>query len=561
MGSPIPLLGTPYRTRDPVVAARRCVNLYPEKNGEGAPFPVTHWPTPGIVKRATTPNGNPVRGSYTASNGELFVVSGSGVYFVAVDYSFVLLGQIAERSTPVYMADNGLCVVLCDGSATGYAIDITRDDDGNVPHTFGGINDAAFYGANRVDYVDTYFVFNRPSTNQWYISKSEATFGMLTQTAEPVTGSLKIGDANVTEMEDTSSFQVGQAVSGTGIQDGTTILSILSKTQLVLSKPAQATIAGGTINIMPVAGFDSLDIVAKTGGADNIATIIVKHAEVWLIGELTSEVWYNAGAADFAFSRLPGSFIDHGCVARSSVAKQDVSIFWLSKDREGQGIVVRTDGYGLKRISTHALEEEMQAYGVLSDAVGFCFQKAGHAFYALTFPTADKTWVYDLAEDQWHEWAWADDSGNLHRHRANTHTFAYGRNTVGDWQNGSIYSLEGDVYTDDGRPVVRLTTFPHVKAGGDLLTVNQLIADMQVGSDESGGVLGAPEVTLRYSPNRGAGFSEPLIQTLGEQGAYDTLVTWWQLGCGRDFVFEISWAAPLKTVLNGAYIRTERHAA
>jgi hypothetical protein len=481
---PIPLVGSPYDTRDPIEAARRCVNLYAEKNGKEAVFPFRYWPTPGLTRIATTPNGNPVRGEYTASNGDLYVVSGGSLYYVALDFTFTELGAIVERNTPVAMADNGLCLVVCDGSAAGYVVDLST-------RQFGQINDEAFFGADRVDYCDTYFIFNRPGTNQWYISRSESTFEMLT--------------------------------------------------------------TGGA--------FDPLDIVAKTGGADALITLIVKHREVWLIGTLTSEVWYNAGSADFAFAQLPGSFIDHGCVARYSVAKQDVSVFWLARDREGQGIVVSTEGYGLKRISTHAIEAEFRSYSVISDAIGFCFQQNGHAFYVLTFPTADKTWCYDLSAGEWHEWAWLDGNGVLHRHRANSHTFAYGRNIVGDWQNGRLYALDPTVLTDDGAPVERLLTFPHLQGGGNLVTYNRFILDAQAGADVSGDALGPPDVTLRYSNARGATWSEPLIQTFGAQGEYDTQVSWYQLGCGRDYVFEVSWSAPVQAVINGAYVEAEVHGA
>jgi hypothetical protein len=485
MSSPVPLLGTPYNTRDPIPAARRCVNFYPEKNGEGSVFPTRHWPIPGLRKIAQAPNNAPIRCEYTASNGDLYIVAGAKVYWIAADWSFTELGTIIDRPAPASMADNGLCIVLVDGSATGYVIDM-------VAKTFGGISDDSFYGADRVDYVDTYFVFNRPATNQWYISKSEADFGMLT--------------ANN--------------------------------------------------------GFDPLDIAAKTGGPDQLQTIIVKHREVWLIGSLTSEPWFDAGAADFAFAEIPGAFIDHGCVARYSVARQDVSVFWLSRDREGQGIVVRTEGYEPKRISTHGIEAELQRYVRIDDAIGFCLQQNGHAFYVLAFPSADKTWSFDLSTGEWSEWAWADDNGNLHRHRANTHTFAYGLNLVGDWQNGNIYALDPSVFTDDGRPVVRIRTFPHMQGGaGNLVTYKSFIVDMQVGSDVSGGVLGPAEISLRYSGNRGATWSDPLMTSMGAGGEYDTQVNWYQLGCGRDYVFEVSYSAPVQASIGGGFVDTEPHAA
>jgi hypothetical protein len=480
MGQPLPLVGSPYDTRDPIKAARRCVNLYPERRGHDEPFPYRYWPIPGQRLVTTAPNGGSIRTEYTASNGDLYIVAGNAVYFVDRNWTWSLLGNIAEKTTPASMADNGLCVVLVDGSSSGYVIDM-------VSRMFDGISDDSFYGADRVDYVDTFFTFNRPGTNQWYVSLSEVSFVMLITNA----------------------------------------------------------------------GFDPLDVVAKTGGPDQLVTQIVKHREVWLIGSLTSEPWFDAGAADFAFAAIPGAFIDHGCVAPYSVARQDVSVFWLSRDREGQGIVVKTDGYEPKRISTHGIEADIQTYARIDDAIGFCIQQAGHAFYILTFPTSDKTWAYDLSAEHpseaWSEWASMDSDGRLHRHRANCHTFAYGLNLVGDWRNGNIYALDPNVFTDNGQVVPRIRTFPHLQGGGNLVTYNRFIADMQIGAATGSN----HSVMLRYSGDRGATWSDPLVNSLGASGEYSTQVDWWQLGMGRDYVFEVSWSDPVPTSISGAYIEAE----
>jgi hypothetical protein len=480
MGQPVPLTGSPYDTRDPIRAARRCVNLYPEHRGKDEPFPYRYWPIPGQRLVSTAPNRAPIRTEYTASNGDLYVVAGNAVYFVDRTWAWTLIGNVAEKTTPASMADNGICIVLVDGSPAGYVIDMAS-------RAFGGISDDSFYGADRVDYVDTFFTFNRPGTNQWYISLSEVTFTMLTTNA----------------------------------------------------------------------GFDPLDFIAKTGGPDQISTQIVKHREVWLIGSLTSEPWFDAGAADFAFAAIPGAFIDHGCVARYSVARQDVSLFWLSRDREGQGIIVKTDGYEPKRISTHGIEADLLSYPRIDDAIGFCLQQAGHAFYVITFPSADKTWAFDLsaenATEAWSEWAYMDNNGILHRHRANCHTFAYGLNLVGDWQNGNLYALDPTVFTDNGQTVPRIRTFPHLQGGGNLVSYTRFIADMDVGAASGD----SHSVALRYSGDRGATWSDPIVTSLGATGEYNTQVSWRQLGMGRDYVFEVSWSDPVATAISGAYVEAQ----
>ena len=49
-------------------------------------------------------------------------------------------------------------------------------------------------------------------------------------------------------------------------------------------------------------------------------------------------------------------------------------------------------------VSNHALEQALQSYSTISDAICFGYQDAGHQFYVMSFPTANKTWVFDTVE-------------------------------------------------------------------------------------------------------------------------------------------------------------------
>ena len=195
--------------------------------------------------------------------------------------------------------------------------------------------------------------------------------------------------------------------------------------------------------------IDPLDFASAEGNPDNIVSLMVDHREVWLFGNNTIEVWYNAGAADFPLERIQGAFMETGCLAPYSVAKLDNSVFWLGSDARGNGIVYRNNGYNAQRVSTHAVEWQIQQYGVLNDAIGYSYQQDGHSFYVLTFPTANATWVFDVATGAWHERA-AWDGVEFRRHRSNCQANFAGEVLVGDWENGSLYALDPEVYDDSG---------------------------------------------------------------------------------------------------------------
>ena len=464
----VALSGGAYTAHSLIANCQRSLNLFAEKNPPDSPVPFTYYPTPGTRLLNAAPSAG-WRGLYAATNGKLYGVAGSTVYTIDSGWSFTSLGTISTSAGPVSMDDNATTLVLVDGSTKGYAIDLAAS-------TMTQIVSDAFYGADRVSYIDTYFLFNKPGTPQFYSSDSNATT------------------------------------------------------------------------------FDPLWFANKVAYADYLVTLAVAHREIWLLGQTTSEVWVDAGAAQFPFQAMQGVFIDYGCVAKYSVAKTDNALFWLARDKTGQGIVLRGASYEATRISTHAIEAAIAKYSTISDAVGYCYQQQGHVFYVLVFPTADKTWAYDISTEQWHEWSWLDSDGKDRRHRSNCHAFCYGTNVVGDWENGNLYALDLGVFTDDGSPIKRARGFPHMIADGKRVIYRQFIADMQVGTAT---IPGDPIVSLRWSDDRGASWGNPVQGSLGATGEYLTSIQFQRLGMARDRCFELLWSAPVATALNGAFIDTK----
>lgn len=564
----VALGGGAYQAKSIIANAQSCVNLYQEINQKDAPVPITHYLTPGLNQLIEGPSANPVRCTYRTSNGDLYRVVENKIYYVTPAFTDTLIGTIGTAKTPVSMQDNGLVILVVDGSPNGWAIDLTT-------RAFGVVTDVTFYGADKVDYLDTFFILNRPMTNQFYISLSNVTFLMLTGPHAILTGSItNPGFSYVDGVYANVSFTGGTGTGATanitiagGIITDVTIVNggtgyVLTDMLSVNSTDVGGTGSGFQYTVTTVDGtaFDPLDIAAKTSYPDPIQSLIVMNRQIWLVGQLTTEIWYNSGAVDFTFAETPGVFVEHGCIAKYSLAKQDLSIYWLSQDLQGKIIVVHGNAYLALRISTYAIENEFMTYSNVSDAIGFTYQQEGHTFYFLTFPTANKTWVYDQSSELWHERAWTNNDGNLNRHRANCGANAYGKNVVGDWENGKLYEFSLDTYTDNGQPISRIRSFPHIENEGNRITYISFTADMAVGNSLEASN-NAPQVSLRWSDTRGASWGNKLEQSLGAAGQYLTSIQWNRLGMARDRVFELSWSAPVNTALNGAWVITQESAS
>lgn len=478
----IPLTGGAYTARDLISDAQRCVNLYPERNfpANNPPVPVTHYPTPGLKLLASPPASGAGRGLYVDVSGKLWATVGQTVYKVDNDWTFTSVGTLnASLTTPVSMADNETTVMLVDGSTNGYTWDVETGDN------FDGITSANFYGSTRVDFLNTYFLLNKPGTPQFYVSLSNQV------------------------------------------------------------------------------DFSGLYFANLTGTSTDLQSAVAVHGVVWLIGKTGSEIWFNSGDTNtLPFQRMPDQVLHQGCPAPYSIARasgdddSQTSVLWLAESKDGNTIVVQGHGYAINRVSTHAIENAILNYPTHTDAVGFCYQQEGHTFYVLNFPSADVTWVYDLTTGLWHQRTWLDpDTGNQHRHRAQCAAYAYGKNVCLDWQDGTLYEFDLNTYVDqrptqDG-PIVRTRSFPHLINGLNRVIYARFIADIDAGNIDTAN---QPMMSLRWSDDRGHSYGNPIMQSMGNTGQYNSNLMWTRLGMARDRVFELSWSSPTNTALNGAYV-------
>lgn len=302
---------------------------------------------------------------------------------------------------------------------------------------------------------------------------------------------------------------------------------------------------------------DPLDFASAEGSPDGVVGIIADHREIWVFGTNSVEVWYNSGNADFPLSRIQGAFNELGCAAPYSIAKMDNGLFWLGKDARGQGIVYRANGYTGQRISTHAVEWQIQQYANMSDAIGYTYQQDGHSFYVLIFPQANTTWVYDVATQAWHERA-GFANGEFTRHRSNCQAFFQGNVLVGDYQNANIYSFDLNDFSDNGSIQKWLRSWRALPTGQNNLkrsAQHSLQLDLETGVGLNLGQGNDPQVMLRWSDDGGHTWSNEHWVSVGKIGEFYRRAIWRRLGMTmkiRDRVYEVSGTDPVKIAIVGA---------
>jgi hypothetical protein len=296
-------------------------------------------------------------------------------------------------------------------------------------------------------------------------------------------------------------------------------------------------------------------------GSDNVITHIAHNREWWVIGERHTEVWYDAGGANFSFSRIPGVAPQIGCAAKNTIARLGGNIIWMAKSERGENIVVKSAQYSYEVVSNRALENAISQYPFVSDAFGFVYLQDGHLFYVLTFPTADATWVYDettsvdLQVPTWHQRGSFDSgSGTFHRDRSNCYTNFQDLRIVGDYQSGQIHMLSRTVYTDAGNVLKSVRRAPHAWSNPNRkrLFFSALQIEFSPGVGLSVGQGVNPQVMLRQSNDSGQTFGTEKWTTVGAIGKTKNRAIWRKLGQARDTVFEVSITDPVNRDIVGA---------
>jgi hypothetical protein len=308
--------------------------------------------------------------------------------------------------------------------------------------------------------------------------------------------------------------------------------------------------------------FNGSNFALKDGASDVLVSLIENKEELWLIGERTTEIWYDAGGQYFAFQRLVSTMLQVGCAAKHSVSRFSAAgqdgLVWLARSDRGENVVVRTEGFSVKVISTPAVSDEIAKYALVSDATGDTYQEDGHEFYVLTFPTADVTWVYDSQTDMWHKRASYDPYSNTyHRMRAAAFVNFQNQRLVGDYQNGSIYRLTREAYTDAGWPLVAWRRTPHVWDGGarERVYMASLQIEFAPGVGTQINMGSDPQAVLQISRDGGVTWSQQFKRGLGKVGAYLNRVIWRRLSFSRDTVVDVKVIDPVKRDVVGANLK------
>ena len=288
--------------------------------------------------------------------------------------------------------------------------------------------------------------------------------------------------------------------------------------------------------------WNALSFDTAESSPDNIVEVFAAGGVLWLFGETTTEVYYNAGTSPFAFARIGGAVLEDIGGTLGTAAKVDQSVYWRGSD----GIVYRATGLQPQRISTHDIENRIRDW---TNFYSFTYKDEGHGFYVLG---ADQgSVVYDAAllpPIGWHE----RDTFTVGRWRGNSYASAYGKHLVGDYLIGRIYEMSLDNSADGATALQRLAVSQPIHADGDWMTIPHIQVHFEHGVGLTSGQGSDPQVMMDWSNDGGFTYGNERLAAIGKIGERRKRAVWRRTGRFRERVFRLKYTEPTAFTIYGA---------
>lgn len=267
---------------------------------------------------------------------------------------------------------------------------------------------------------------------------------------------------------------------------------------------------------------------------DVIKALKVFQRQIFLFGQVSTEIWENDGTTPFA--PIPGGFVDVGIVAPYSIVTNGDTMYWLDDNRH---FVSYSKGV-LQRVST-PYDYEIEGFSAVADCIGARIEIRGRPFCLFQFPTEARTLAFNVAENSWSEWRrWDTTYGEYQHFEAKSYCYSpdWGLHLVGSRRDSKIYALSPDYKSDNGDPIRFKKVTGHIDYGTTKRKrSNELRIRCKRGEGVSGG--GQAVMMLRWKDDNRQWSNEHQV-SLGSIGETETVVRLFPRGVYRTRQYEVT---------------------
>lgn len=342
---------------------------------------------------------------------------------------------------------------------------------------------------------------------------------------------------------DLSTFPVGPQMIY--FQDARFILSFINSNQYFYSNQGDGLT------------WSTLNYFTQQSRPDTSTGISGTNERIFAFGKISTEIWAPVTYTSVAPYYRDNNFIyEFGLAAKGSVLKGVIDnlanqpvinfVFWLTSNVNGVGAFVLCTGGTPIRVSNDAVDIELSRFASVSDCICTTYKESGHLFIECSFPSENKTLVYDVNTSMW-----------FHKERLNgdyspiiAHVYFNNKHYVGSRLGPYISELSQSYLTNDEEAIkhTRITQTV-IDENFNWMEGHKFEVDYEAGQVDAGS---DPYIFISVSGNAGRTWGNPFKCKMGEIGQYNWKAFIEGLGSNYSYTFKIEIYDPVRAYIFGA---------
>jgi len=299
---------------------------------------------------------------------------------------------------------------------------------------------------------------------------------------------------------------------------------------------------------------NGLNAAGAESQPDNLVRAYSFQQTVYMFGERSVEPWWNTGTGFPPFARMDGQIIEVGCSAIHSIANTDEFLYFLGDDNA----VYQITGGQKRRVSPPAITHDIEQFSSRDDAIGYTFTFEGTNFYAINFPGEDKTYCVNesLQDKGWFELSSGTTGG---KYQGNSLVNVYGNNYVADADNGNLYVLDVNTYTNNSETIQRQRVTSSVNSKmfgqqGKRVQMSRFEVILESGVGSIAGQGDKPQIMIDISYDGGRSWVSKGFVDVGRLGQSTLKAELYCLDSFYDAIFRITTSDPVPFEIYSAAI-------
>lgn len=173
---------------------------------------------------------------------------------------------------------------------------------------------------------------------------------------------------------------------------------------------------------------------------------------IYVMGEVVSEPWFDAGLQGFPYQRSSSYNIDYGCINPSTIAATDTLVAWLALNEKSGPIIIYSNGSDFNKITTDGIDYLFSQLQAPDDSRAFIYRQDGHLFYHINFYTDNLSLFYDFNTKKFYHAS--DEKGNVFI--ADQVAFFNNQYYFVSSKSGNLFAFDTIFTTYDGAEIPRI---------------------------------------------------------------------------------------------------------